>query len=208
MQPIDPDYTKNTFAQGDRVKNQFQSRLSLNCEYRYQGSTTNDTHIKAKSDLDLLVIVNDWHWVEAPTVAENPYRGDPKADLKQLRKESEQAIRDAFPKVEVDCSGGKCVTVEGGSLTRRIDVVPASWWNTNRFAATSDEKYRGVKVFDNNDSSFVPNLPFLHNWEIEQKDNGTAGGLRKAVRHEVAQVRRLAGGVVELRHRLNRFQHS
>src|SRR5262245_60652655 len=56
MQPIDSDYTKNTFAQGDRVKDQLKQRLAVTCDYEYQGSVTTDTHIKARSDIDLLLI--------------------------------------------------------------------------------------------------------------------------------------------------------
>ena len=50
MQPIDPEYTRNTFLQGDRVKSQLKERLAQECEFEYQGSTTTDTHIKVFND--------------------------------------------------------------------------------------------------------------------------------------------------------------
>lgn len=56
MQPIDPEYTKNTYREGDRVRNQLETNLSMVCEYEYQGSVTNDTHIRARSDIDLLTL--------------------------------------------------------------------------------------------------------------------------------------------------------
>ena len=182
MQSIDPDYTKNTFAQGGRVKSQLEQRLTTSCEYRYQGSTTNDTHIKAKSDIDLLVILTAWFWLEPPQQAPVPYAGDDKQDMRNLRKNSLAALKTAFPAADVNASGGKSIKLEGGSLTRTVDVVPATWLNTNMYATTGSETWRGVKVFDAASSLFVSNLPFLHNSRIEDKDNRTFGGMRKAAR--------------------------
>ena len=53
MEPIDPAYTKKTFEEGDRVRNQIASGLSresLTAEYEYQGSAVKNTHIQAYSD--------------------------------------------------------------------------------------------------------------------------------------------------------------
>src|SRR5262245_5413109 len=82
MQPIDPEYTKNTYAQGDRVRDQLKQRLGVTCDYKYQGSVTTDTHIKARSDIDLLVIRLGWEWVEPPQPVPNPYQGDPREDMR------------------------------------------------------------------------------------------------------------------------------
>jgi len=182
MQPIDPEYTKNTFAQGDRVKNQLEKRLSQATDFRYQGSTTNDTHIRARSDIDLLVILNGWCWLEPPQKAQFPYSGDEKHDMRELRNDSHSSLQTAFPEVNVDCSGSKSIAMEGGSLTRKIDVVPATWWNTNDYANSGNEVYRGVKIFDATTLLFISNLPFLHNLRIDGKDNRTFGGMRKAAR--------------------------
>lgn len=182
MQPIDPEYTKNTFAQGDRVKNQLERHLTQSVEFRYQGSTTNNTHIRAKSDIDLLVILQGWCWLEPPQRSTSPYQGDTKADMRGLRHDSAQSLQAAFPEVTVDNSGTKAIALEGGSLTRRVDVVPASWWNTNDYARTQDETYRGVMIFDVATARFIGNRPFLHNMRIEEKDGRTLGGMRKAAR--------------------------
>jgi len=59
MQPIDPEYTQNTYKEGDRVKSHLNDKLpdrGINPDFRYQGSVTSDTHIKSHSDIDLLVI--------------------------------------------------------------------------------------------------------------------------------------------------------
>src|SRR5437667_10560551 len=61
MEPIDPAYTKKTFEEGDRVQNQIATGLlleNLTAEYEYQGSAVRNTHIRAYSDLDMLVLEN------------------------------------------------------------------------------------------------------------------------------------------------------
>lgn len=182
MQPIDPEYTKNTYLQGERVRNQLENRLSEKCEFKYQGSVTNDTHIKAKSDIDLLVIIDKFFTLEKPQEPNSPYKGDPLQDLLDLRKESESSLIQAFPEANVDTSGSKSIAIEGGSLTRKIDVVPSNWYNTNKYAETGNEIYRGVQILDTSGPRRLANTPFLHNAWIDHKDNETNEGLRKACR--------------------------
>jgi hypothetical protein len=182
MQPIDPEYTKNTYRQGDRVKDQLKARLTESCDYEYQGSTTNDTHIKAKSDIDLLVLITRWIWLEDGLPNHDPYHGDSKSDLRDLRSESEESIDVAFPAATVDTSGSTAISVEGGSLTRRVEVVPATWFDTMDYRRTGDKIHRGVKVFDRTAGLFSLNRPFLFNHRVAEKDAATFGGMRKAAR--------------------------
>jgi hypothetical protein len=182
MQPIDPEYTKNTYAQGDRVKNQLEKRLDDKCDYEYQGSVTNDTHIKARSDIDLLVLTGKYTTLEKPQEPAHPYEGDPIQDLLDLRSNADDSLRAAFPEATVDSSGSKSVAIEGGSLRRKIDVVPSNWFDTNQYAASKEKKYRGVQILDAKKKQRLKNTPFLHNALIAFKDQNTGGGLRKAAR--------------------------
>lgn len=182
MHPIDPEYTQNTFLQGDRVKNQLKERLTQECDFEYQGSTTTDTHIKARSDIDLLMIYKGWTWLEPPQVPANPYKGDPKYDIRKLRSDAVSALRSAFPQAEHDDQGSRAIRLSGASLTRQVDVVPASWFDTVEYTRTGDQVYRGIKVFDSRREEFKANTPFLHKRRIEERDQETLGGLRKAIR--------------------------
>lgn len=182
MQPIDPEYTKNTYAQGDRVRNQLENRLDDKCEYEYQGSVTNDTHIKARSDIDLLVLTGKFHTIEKPQEPSSPYKGDPLQDLVDLRADAIVSLEAAFPEAQVDSSGAKSISLEGGSLRRKIDVVPSNWFNTNRWNETGQKMYRGVQILDAKNMERLKNTPFLHNAWIAHKDKQTNGGLRKAAR--------------------------
>ena len=182
MQPIDPEYTKNTYAQGERVCNQLQKRLTTTCEYEYQGSVTNGTHIKARSDIDILLLIDKFYTLEKPQEPSNPYKGDPVQDLLDLRSEAINCLKAAFPEAIVDSSGSKSIAIDGGSLTRKIDVVPSNWYNTNKYSETSNKIYRGVQILDSKKKVRLKNTPFLHNAWIDHKDNETNGGLRKAAR--------------------------
>lgn len=181
MQPIDPEYTNNTYREGDRVKNQLD-KAGLACEFEYQGSVTSDTHIKARSDIDLLTLTCRFVTVDAPGPVSNPYHGNTIEDLITLRRDSVSVLRDKFPEATVDTSGGKAISMEGGSLRRKIDVVSSNWRNTLQYDRTRAQRDRGVDVLDSKARTTIPNLPFLHNDRIQIKDQVTAGGLRKAIR--------------------------
>tara|TARA_R110002020_G_scaffold423744_1_gene632847 strand:+ start:6118 stop:7131 length:1014 start_codon:yes stop_codon:yes gene_type:complete len=182
MQPIDPEYTKNTYIQAERVSNQLANRLTDPCEYKYQGSVTNDTHIKAKSDIDLLVITGKFFTLENPQVPTSPYKGNPLKDLMDLRSETEDALENAFPRANINITGSKSISIEGGSLTRKVDVVPSNWYNTNKYTETGNNIYRGVQILDKSVPVQLANTPFLHNAWIDYKDGNTGGGMRKACR--------------------------
>lgn len=185
MQPIDPNYTANTYAEGDRVKNQLKKNLTpegIVCDYEYQGSVTNDTHIKAKSDIDLLTLCCRFVAIEPPQPVRSPYQGNAVADLLLLRRRSVDILNRKFPEATVDATGSKSVCIEGGSLRRKIDVVSSNWWDTNEYARTGLKRDRGIEILDAHELERLSNLPFLHNDRIETKDTLTLGGLRKATR--------------------------
>jgi len=185
MQPLDKGYTKRTFEEGDRIKNQLGAILNseaTQAEFEYQGSVTNDTHIRVHSDLDLLVIDTDFQSIEPPAKATNPYTGDPLLELRILRARCAAALRRAFPAVLVDDSPGKCIALSGGSLKREIDVVIANWWNTVDYQQFGSEIYRGVKVLDSLMNERHENKPFLHNFRLGLKDDDVFGSLRKVIR--------------------------
>lgn len=182
MQPIDPEYTKNTFGQGDRVRQQLKTRLKTTCDYEYQGSTTNDTHIRAASDIDLLVLTKKFWTLESPQVPESPYTGDPVQELLALREDAIAALKVAFPAAKVDAGGSKSIVVTGGSLTRKVDVVPSNWFDTNEYAKSRNKVYRGVQILDCQAHARLKNTPFLHNALVDRRDRETGGGLRKAAR--------------------------
>jgi len=182
MQPIDPVYTRNSFAEGDRVKNQLINRLVGSFDYRYQGSVTTDTHIRAHSDIDLLVLFKLWWFCRPPLQPKFPYEGDPKQDIRVLRNDSADHLEVAYPEAKVDSSGSRSISLEGGSLRRKVDVVPATWLHTVEYEESGNEVFRGVKVLNVSSALFSENFPFLNVAQIDLKDRRVGGGMRKAAR--------------------------
>src|SRR6185312_11092340 len=112
MQPIDPDYTRRTIDERDRVQKQLTEGFivsGLNVDFDYQGSVTNDTHIRAHSDVDLLTVESRFLAVQPPNSPASFYTGDPVADLRQIRRVSAAKLKSAYPTAKVDETGSKAV---------------------------------------------------------------------------------------------------
>lgn len=184
MSPVDDIYTKNTYKEAERVKNQLDKikTESLNFEYEYQGSVSNNTHIKSYSDIDILVIIDRFIVLQHPIPPVNPYKGNPIDDLMELRIASEKHLTSAFPQADVDCSGAKAISLSGGSLKRKVDVVPSNWFNTVEYHRTGQKHYRGVEVFDKYKKVRIENTPFFHNYLLDTKDRNTNGNFKRIVR--------------------------
>lgn len=185
MQPIDNAYTRNTVAEGERVRNHLEVGLRANgigAEFRYQGSVTSDTHIRAHSDIDLLSIHGSFFSLEPPQKPAVLYAGDPLADLLTMRSTAVRVLRGAMPSVGVDDSKSKAIALSGGSLRREVDVVIANWYDTVEYAATKTNYLRGVMILDSGKRERITNKPFLHNQRLDARDTQVRGMLRRTVR--------------------------
>jgi hypothetical protein len=185
MAEIDPDYTRKTYSEAERVQNQIDAgmkRNSLGSEFEYQGSITKNTHIRAYSDIDVLTLEKRFVDLEAPQTPANPYKGSPTDDLCQIRAICEETLRSAFPKAEVDSSGARSIKISGGSLARAVDVVPANWYNTNKYVETGYKVYRGIQILNFPKREREKDTPFIHGALISNQDDKCRGNLRRLVR--------------------------
>lgn len=190
MQEVDPKYTANSIVQGERVKEQLRNGLmgKIPVSFEYQGSVPLNVHIKGVSDIDLLVLRDDFLKVDLAGVKNlrggySDWAGDPDyLLLSRLRTNCAQILVDAFPAANVDTKGKKSITIDGGSLTRKVDVVPSHWFDTREYQANSHPKDRGVCILDISDYSTIKNFPFLHAYQVNIRDYLTQGGVKKAIR--------------------------
>jgi len=185
MQPIDPEYTAVSFSESRRVQKTIGPAAGIAgipTDFRYQGSVTNDTHIKAHSDIDILVINMNFTTLEPPQKAAIPYKENPVEELRSLRNLSVEAVKTGFPEVDVNTSGALSVSLSGGGLQQDIDLMFANWYNTNDYANHQQEMYRGINALDIDKAMRVLNFPFLHNAFIEEKDDRSNGSTRKLIR--------------------------
>lgn len=190
MQPVSDKLTKYSLEQGERVKAQLQKGLAARgCpfEFRYQGSIPMDVHIRATHDVDLLVIGTRYMAVDwsVPGAKE---RYTAKNDISlpdwllSLRKKSIDILTPAYPTAKVDISGAKSIALSGGSLARKIDVVPSCWHDGATYQSSSAEKDRGISIVDTKDKSTPTNYPFVVRHAVDTKDAITNGGAKRVVR--------------------------
>lgn len=183
--PVSAEYTKKTFDECARVQAQLTKAFATArtpAEFDHQGSVTNNTHIRLHSDIDLLTVTENYVGLQPPLTPRIPYSGSPVADLAAMREATISGLRSAFPAAKVDDTKSRCVSISGGSLARKIDVVASNWLDTDRQRQTGDKAYRGIHVFDAKLADRVANFPFLHNKRIDERDFETCGGLRRCIR--------------------------
>jgi hypothetical protein len=186
MAEVNREYTKNTYLQCDRVQQQLKNNISdqhSGIVFEYQGSVPLNTHTRRHSDVDILIATGRYHWVTPPLPVVNPYLGDEKNDLIELRNDVVATIRSTFPAVLIDNTGGKAVAISGGSLTRKMDLVPVSWVHNINSSGKTDLTHRGIRLYDNKKKEYVENYPFLHIDLCNTKDSIVNGRFKKLVRY-------------------------
>ena len=190
MAPVDPQSTKVSIDEGNRVADSLIKSLLSNGESvtkRLQGSVALDVHIKGHSDVDMLIIVTNPVNIEQPQVSPNGY--SPATDTRGLvniaravRIKSEQILPLNFPKVEVDSTGNKSIALEGGSLKRKVDIVPAIWFDSTKYQRSGQEHDRGIKIYHKEDHELLLNYPFTHIKMINDRDTQFSGNLKCVIR--------------------------
>lgn len=183
MQAVDKRYTEISIETAKRIENQLKTRLinhGINTEYRLQGSVPLDIHIKGVSDVDLLVI-NKNHY-RSETYISTLIDEDIEV-LRQLRSSCYHELKKAYPAVSIDNTGGKCISLTGGSLPRDVDVVPSHWVETDEYKILKKLHLRGINILDKQIPTTFLNLPFAHIYKIAfYCEYLTYGSLRKSIR--------------------------
>ncbi|MDD1794326.1 hypothetical protein LRP50_14395 [Enterovibrio sp. ZSDZ42] len=190
MAAVDEKSTRVSKSEGDRVADNLIKSLKISGESvtkRLQGSVALDIHIKGHSDVDMLIIVMNPVNIELPKVNPNGYfpSSDPRnlVDIaKDVRIKSEEILPKNFPQAEVDCTGNKSIALEGGSLQRKVDIVPAIWFDSIKYQRSGLESDRGVKIYHKADHRLLLNYPFTHIKLINERDDIYSGNLKCVIR--------------------------
>lgn len=187
MQAVSDDYTRISIETAERVGKQLKSALTMPVSFRLQGSVPLDVHIRGVSDVDLLTLDERFlTYSRYGALAQiNNYTATSLTSLgvlAELRRQAEKALKDAYPAATVDCSGGKCIAISGGSLARPVDVVPSHWNDTIDYQRSREEHDRGVTILNKKIPETLDNLPFLHIKRVHDADIAVLGGLKKAIR--------------------------
>ncbi len=185
MEPISDAYTQNTYKAVDRIKAQLEPGLreyGIDVEFRYQGSVPTNTHIKLYSDIDLLTIHGAFFSLQPPQTPTYPYEGDPLEDLQNLRRKTFRILDTVYTSCDIDDTGSKCISISGGSLNRKVDIIASNWYNALIYVDNPDEANRGIQILDRDKNQRIVNFPFLHIYWINEKDKRVNGNEKRMIR--------------------------
>lgn len=190
MSEVDPEYTKISNLEGERVADTLKGLLDTDgkdVEYRMQGSVPLNVHIKGHSDVDMLIINHPTFLYETPVVTGSSYIPSeddrPMTDiLKELRLLCEEKLTKRYYVAKVNCDNAKSIALEGGSLQRKVDIVPSCWLDTLEYQHSKDESVRGINIYDKKNHKLIGNSPFKHIKLVNNKDIVYGGNLKKVVR--------------------------
>jgi len=188
MAPVDKQSTEVSISEGNRVADSLIKSLRIRDIFttsRLQGSVALNIHIKGHSDVDMLIIEGNTINIETPRLKHYLPATDLRSMVEivqEIRLESEDTLPRNFPKADIDISGNKSIAMSGGSLQRKVDIVPACWYDTHKYQETNLESDRGIKIYHRSDHKLLLNLPFTHIKLISDKDDIYRGNLRSVIR--------------------------
>jgi hypothetical protein len=189
MAAVDARSTQISIEEGERVANTLVSMLStfgISAEMEIQGSVALDVHIEGHSDVDMLILKSDIVLVQIPRVdgfkVESYDKRSMEDIIKELRQQSEIKLTSRYYQAEVDCSGNKSIALSGGSLRRKVDIVPACWFHSHDYQRTGVKHHKGVEIYHKGEHRLIRNQPFLHIKRVNDKDLVYSGNLKKVVR--------------------------
>ncbi len=188
MQEVEPDYTRVSIEEGQRVAGHVKDGSARTVEIRMQGSVPLNTHIRRASDVDMLVINEGFFNYDRSGAKASLYASYPDfpipgtQEMATFRKECEDILTTRFYAANVDTTGAKAIQVSEGSVVRKVDIVPANWYCGLDFQNTGLEQDKEIHIYNKETGERPRNHPFKFLHQVEVKDTATQGGVKKSVR--------------------------
>jgi hypothetical protein len=205
MKSVGPDYTSVSIEAGSMVKQHLKTVLT-GVDYKYQGSVMTNTHVKGRSDIDLVCISNKFYYYDRPEVNRYlnsealrnqlhisviqkfertrdtlPYNGNALADLFELRSSGEAVLEKKY--IICDISHAKAVKITNQNLHRDVDIVTAAAYDDIVSIAKDGGEYRGIQVYNKDRNSLEDaDYPFLSIARINERGIQTGQRSKKMVR--------------------------
>lgn len=204
MKGVDPEYTKRSIAAGEAAKGHLQT--IENTRFAYQGSVMTNTHIRANSDIDLLILTNKFYsydYANINQIANNPfssqtyytnqinllkeevnrnsYTGSVEDDLRNLRADSERILKGVYN--TCDTTHAKAIKIRNRGIGRDVDVVVSNYYDDVTSVVNNKGAYRGIQVYDKyTHQRSDPDYPFLSIERINSRGLETVGRIKKMIR--------------------------
>ncbi|WP_417215606.1 hypothetical protein [Alcanivorax sp.] len=189
MSAVDPQSTQVSINEGNRVSDTLISMLKtegIGTTKKIQGSVALDIHIEGHSDVDMLIICEDTVLVQTPKLDGSAcYASDSRPMVEivaEIRNKSEQKLTTRYYEAEVDCTSSKSISLVGGSLKRKVDIVPSCWYHTHDYQRSRQERDVGINIYHKKEHRLLGNFPFKHIARVNDKDAQYSGNLKKVIR--------------------------
>jgi len=189
MAAVNSQSTDISINEGNRVADTLISMLEtsgINAIKRMQGSVALDIHIEGHSDVDMLIICSDTVLVQTPKLdGSKCYTSDKRPMVEivaDLRNQSESKLTTRYYQATVDCTNNKSIALEGGSLRRKVDIVPSCWYRSHDYQRTGKEYDSGVQIYHKKEHKLIGNFPFKHIHRVNSRDVEYSGNLKKVIR--------------------------
>ncbi|MBS1960496.1 MAG: hypothetical protein JST80_13545 [Bdellovibrionales bacterium] len=185
MEEVSKQQTEIVTRTGERVRSQLEDFLNAKGffpSFDYQGSVTNNTHIKIHSDIDLLVVTGRYFTPKNGSYAHLPdFTGSPQVVIHDLRSTSKLALETRFPAATVK-EKALCLGISGGSLQRDVDVVICNWVKNQDYEKDENKFHLGIRIRDVESGQWIENYPFMHNAMLNYRDSQAHGNHKRAIR--------------------------
>ncbi|MGK0271056.1 MAG: hypothetical protein ACI88H_001709 [Cocleimonas sp.] len=195
MAAVDSRSTQISIEEGERVANTLISMLStvgITAVKEMQGSVALDVHIKGHSDVDMLILEDDTVLIQTPKLDGSSCAASDQRPMveiiKDLRLKSEDKLISRYYQANVDCLGNKSIALSGGSLKRKVDIVPSCWFHTHEYQRSGQKYDKAVRIYNKGTHSLEGNQPFLHIKKVNDRDQVYLGNLKKVIRLMKNQV--------------------
>ncbi len=189
MACVSEESTRISIREGERVASTLINLLKtsgISTSMEIQGSVALDIHIEGHSDVDMLILHEDIILFQKPILSPTFIPSSdtrPIVDIiRELRLNSEQKLKSRYHEADVDCKGNKSIALEGGSLQRKVDIVPSCWYNSVEYQKSGLKHDRAVQIYNKAEHQLISNQPFLHIKKVSERDDRYSGNLRRVIR--------------------------
>jgi len=204
MEAVVYTYTMNTKLAAEKVKAHLVKKHKDSVEYEYQGSVMTDTHIIKDHDIDLVQLTSRSKGMDhtgldkalsMPTYLKteeyinlkkhkenfNAYSGSQISDLRTIRLNTEEVLKNEYKRVNVN--GAKSVEVKVSDPERDVDVVTATYYKGVSYMKSNKKYRRGIQIYNKNtDGLLKVDYPFWSIKRINERDMYVNGRLKNLIR--------------------------
>ena len=172
MLEIDVSYAYKVYNNSRRIHSIIDTALrerGIDVEYRYQGALKTFTNVLLYGDVEIIIL------------KKNPSQ-KPHVDVQNLGKELMDILTGDHNFKSLDFSDKTRIRIIAQKPTCEIDILPSVWIDTEEFAKTKNEIYKGIVEFDFVNRQVKKYLPFLNIARFNSKDQHLNGNLKALAR--------------------------